>query len=1448
MSLTPPADSIRYKRPGVIRAAFRYQDLVAIETLVRFHRDRSLYQWVQLDSDDAAFGGVDDVVACRADGTFELLQVKFTPNPGSADSALGWKWLLARKPAGTSLLQKWASTVARHVGAKNLASAALRTDRIPDPAFAATLSGLRVDFQRVDPDVQALIEDQLGGRQSAEAFFAEFDFHHSQPVLVDLEDRLRTDVAFDLDKAAWLAFRDTVETWATLKDRPLPDGRIRHEHLRQALSHRRPRPLPQGFEVPLGYKPPDAAHAKAFLEGVAGADGVTVLSAPPGRGKSTFLSYAVDQLAQKGLVVVRHHYFLDLADTSANRFHYHEIAQSLTAQLQAQLPGVSFDADDLSGAISAAGARQHAAGKRLIVVIDGLDHVWREGRSKEHMAQLFAELLPATLGVSLVVGTQPAPDAELPVKLLQAAPKAGWLELPLMSEAAVGEWLKAQDAAGRLNLDRASSRARGRARAALAAAFFDFSGGLPLQLIYGFEALVRQGVPVTVARIEALPTCPGGDIRQYYATLWAQVGARAQDILHVLAALPFALPPLEPRQVFNEPGDAEALARIDHLLDHRDLGVFAFHGSLFAFVKEQAGAAVSLAGRKAKILSWLEHDAPSYWRWAWLWLTEAEFGSVASLVAGPDRPWALAALAAAYPVYQIERILLAAEQAAFAAFDLPRTLELRLLRGRVSNGAEYQTDRWDLFVAAALETTSDPYPLAALRSDLLDLEPAEMALVLRRATPGERPGLARKALDAFNLRVRRDSKRDRNWRRELPDAVGQVVAHLDAVDPGRFNAFCDQYDDPDGPLTAYAREVLRMQEAHKVLKLATIARGPEFNAEVFAAACRESIDPFAPGSRLSFGEDVRLNALSLMLGGTPPPLGAAFDASPLYGERDLSDRATQTRTIIAEMFFRAFTAAFDKGEPAPTVPGPPADSPHAWLHPVLTDLADTAVAIADAWLSGGEPPSMTALYASLDPTTAPDGGYEVYVRYDGVRRAVLEIAVDLQLLGVAVSAGSRIDADDVSAAATSPFWLDEAWLRAFGDRPLLLHVAAGAQALADRLFVELDTGVTQFAERTELCTRLSIFCAEHGLTDAATAALRRAANGLTGYGWRKDMFGYEVLTSIDLLHDAGDPAASDTLVSLAPIFDQITDFTDGDETDHIRSEFYALLARFAPDRAAGAYGHLVEQEAWRYADGLLLDLSARLSPGPRRQALLATFIQPTEYRWLTAPEQALDADAPTALTRVTRHLGRAAERPSPVASTARAPDRQPRPFNIKRYGPERLDRLVAALDHSRVSDKRGAVRRWLDHWDAAGRGIEALQALADTTIEDRLWLFADLYDAAFSIALARQGRSAAFDWLVLAHRANYGWQRWLTSKEAAIARLDAVATHYPSRWREFVQKTANPRPSNREPELVIGQSRLVYLLVKVGEVDLARAVTAQLVATLRAETAEQPLPQLAWAQ
>ena len=118
-----------FKKTGLLRAGFQYQDLVAIEILIEFYRQRNLYDWVQLEAEDSNFRSIEDVVACRSDGRYELTQVKFTADPMA--HSLNWEWLTARKGSGTSLLQKWANTTLYHRCKKTLASASLKNRSYP---------------------------------------------------------------------------------------------------------------------------------------------------------------------------------------------------------------------------------------------------------------------------------------------------------------------------------------------------------------------------------------------------------------------------------------------------------------------------------------------------------------------------------------------------------------------------------------------------------------------------------------------------------------------------------------------------------------------------------------------------------------------------------------------------------------------------------------------------------------------------------------------------------------------------------------------------------------------------------------------------------------------------------------------------------------------------------------------------------------------------------------------------------------------------------------------------------------------------------------------------------------------------------------------------------------------------------------------------------------------
>jgi len=317
-----------FKTAGIPRAGFEYQDLIGIEILVRFYRDPSLYNWVELEAENDEFGALDDIVAARTDGSFEVTQVKFTPN--AEEHALCWDWLLAKKPKGTCLLRKWSDSLKRVEKQGPIATAQLRTNRRPDAEISAALRGKRIDFDVIEVKRRHAIAAELGGEEIARRFFAQFQFSHSERLFDELERELRgMIVPTDTDASGWLLLRHQARTWATRRSIPEPDGRIRHEHLVQIITKRRPRPIPQDFQVPPGYAAPSRQFDDEFQARVTERDpAVWVLWGTPGRGKSTYLSYLVKVLRDANLPVIRHHYFLSLDDSTTDRISFTEIANS----------------------------------------------------------------------------------------------------------------------------------------------------------------------------------------------------------------------------------------------------------------------------------------------------------------------------------------------------------------------------------------------------------------------------------------------------------------------------------------------------------------------------------------------------------------------------------------------------------------------------------------------------------------------------------------------------------------------------------------------------------------------------------------------------------------------------------------------------------------------------------------------------------------------------------------------------------------------------------------------------------------------------------------------------------------------------------------------------------------------------------------------------------------
>ena len=1459
-----------YKTPGLIRAGFQYQDLVAIEILINFYRQRNLYAWVQLEAEELAFRSIEDVVACTPDGRYELTQVKFTANPDSPSNRLSWSWLTqnggGRKK---SLMQKWAETTLRHKVAGNLAQAALKTDRVPDAPFAKCLQDTKVDYTRISGEDKAKIEEQLGSLEAAKSFFESFEFIHSLPRLDDLEKKLWSRIASDTDRGGWALFREQIQRWSTRKGQPDPDGKIKYVHLQQAFSVERSKPIPQGFLVPSTYSVPDVDFDRAFLDEITGSDGLTVLWGPPGRGKSTYLSHCVSEIGQESAVCIRHHYFLSLEDRSEGRFSYHAIARSLEHQLEEAIPDLQRSRIDFGELLETVALRLQGEGRKLIIVIDGLDHVWRDHREQEDMEALFDALLPLPSNVRLVVGTQRIASQHFPARLLNTLSAEHWTELPLMSQTAVYRWLRSQDKAGRLNLEVAGRQTRDQVVRATAGAFHDISQGLPIHLIYSFEAVVRIGKAVSADDIAALPACPTGDIRDYYRSFWDRVGPKAQTILHVLAGLEFGPPPFAMHDCFGRRNESlTALAEINHLLDFRDTEVRPFHGSLFAFVRNLPEHETTFLAHASDVLSWLETHAPEYWRWAWLWITKAQLGDSSDLLAEPTREWTISSLVAGFSITQLITILDHSEKVAFDVFDLPRLLKIRSLRTRALNGPEFQTNQWPLFPEIAVSLSRDLHVGTVLRGELHRAPAGLLPFLVRSADESVTTDFAHSALDELNQRIMRfndDETGSGERQSELAHAVVATVANLKSDNTQRVLAFAKGAADADALIATYAKASILASNFDNVFEAGRRLSGGKIDREVLAALCLEGLAPAAKPELKALTHPA-IRCFALLKGRATRRSRTKKDLSRLFVGGDGPDSmfAEDTREVVYEAFFSALAAGLSGGK-ARGWSKIPANAETTWLSEAIRALERLAGNIAEGWKTSQQWPTLQDIYKGFELHQPTSRSHDLRRRFTAVRLALRDVAVDLCTIAKGLDVNALIDVNDIESASTSPFWLDALWLDSFTERRLPLHTPKAAQALIESMGQDLDTRITEFNERTTEAVKLAMFASDNGLVHLAQKELSRAIGCLLGYGWRKDLFALEVLESLDLLAKNRDSAARETLLDLAGEFEAITDYTDGDETDHAREEYYKAIVTHFPELVPACFAHLIRGEDWRYAQALAISFAETDKVESRTgRSLLETYILPSE---IFALERANSKDRPhtkAALESVQQKTGRAiqatpkqrdtkpARNPGSIGDDSESGETEVSVPAPRDFPPKRLKEFMSATRDVRPYDhKRELLTEWLKFWENEGCAEESLKILQTLTFETRNHLGSDnVLDVAFEIALRTQGRSKAFPWLIRAHVTRSGWQRWFTSCEEAHARMQAVALNYPGRWREFIQETAKPIfPVRTERNgIVIGLSRLVYFLVEVGELDLARAYALEMAGVFKEELKEQPIEAPNWSK
>lgn len=1452
MSATSPV----IKRTAIPLSGYMYQNLVGLGLLCDWLDDPGLYDWVQFEADhDEVPQGLDDIVAQRRDGTLVLLQVKFTVNAQDVGNALTWDWLLTRRPRGRSLLQKWCDGLFE-IAAERVHTAALVTNRVPSREFEATInvSSLKVALDHVDAAVRTEILEQLGGEGRARAFFERFEFRHSYQGAEALKrtvvDRF---IPRHGDRTGWLALFHEAIDWAVRTNFPPPHGRVTLDFLRGTVDVRRPRPLEQAFRVPDGYQPPDAEFAARFLRDLE-TDAAVVLWGSPGQGKSTFLSYVCRELDQRDLPYIRHHYFLDLGDRS-DRFTLGSVANSLIAQMEvrhfAHVQGLHLGPEHLRGWIEACANGYASEGKRFIVVIDGLDHVWRENdRDRQLLDSLFKALLPVPVNVTLVIGTQKVSDEQLPSQFGRFVDANAWRELPRMSLVSIESWLRAQLDAGRFELESARCPAA-EGLVGLARAFQDVTGSHPLVLTYAFEALLRQHRVLEPSTVRSNALVPDGDIRKYYGMLWQQLPNHAKDALHLLADTGFIWPALGLETCLGtEPG--ELSPAIGHLLHNSEAGQVAFHGSLYAFVREITEHAGRVQVLLPKVVAWLQNQAPNFHRWGWQWLYEARAGDPRNLLVCPDRNWVIESLATAYPRGQVEAILGRAEEIAFSNGDFADAIRIRWLKTRVYNGPQFQVDDYERLHACALQLTDDEYPLKTLASglqtasiDRLHLLGSQYLLAGRSAEATEcleqmrrrindRVSVGAYAGDEYKVAVEGWLQLAAGTGRFEPERILSITGGAGTKDDAAhlFHLFLRNLTKKAelAPLMAFV--CLPMALVQRVeLELACLRLAGALRAKIheWPAFARFSKHPLSSCWRLLYQRDTYKHR---HFNEYEPSLDVAQHSAPA---REVTQR------YLHRFFFSRVAQCLSQRGTAVVEPAPVYGN-RAWLTEACKQMAMLADAVG-ALLARHENPAFALPFRLLDAVKQPEG-HEAYSDHIPFREALTEASGDLFLLTALRSVRVRVPSTEWAYAKQSPHFATSSWCDRFAGPglDLLDHELVGDEI--DSQARGITEVVTPFNERATNYAKLCQLATTFGLKERANSLLRRSLACVIGYGWRKDPTVAFALDAVKAIAPKDRGFATDMLRRLVPVVLPLGDMTEDSGTRP--SDLAALMVNLMPEVFATFYNHCLLSSDWYTAAGVFSELlSCQPLNHPAMSVVAAALWDSTSVGALRGRAAAGDPHAQALVSINAKRFGLPDEELGAQRKRYSSPEPEEPDIDVAAYSASSVQELQAELrSRSAYVAERRIIRRWFEHWLKQGRGIELLRCLEPLLDRrDGVGGIADILDRAFETSLSLEGKAAAYRWLVAAQIQCRGWDEYY-SLEDALQRYATFAVHYKVRWRQFIADTT--RQNGPGGSLSIPHHRLVLFLLAVDELATARSVVQAMVETTVEDFSDQPLTSPAW--
>lgn len=1430
------------KSSAITYTGYEYQTLHGVKLLASWLNSPTRYKRIGFevdDSEDFIPKGIDDIVCERQNLKRDYIQVKFTPN--TDNNLLSWEWLLKKSgktERSRTLLQKFSDAI-DDISIENTENVILLTNKIPERDVECALNDNKIIYDLIPIETQDEIVVQLGSEEKARLLFSVLDVHHSdlsyKTLSIDIEESLRKLT----DEAGVHRLINKSRDWSKFKNQPTEGGWITLEDIRGVISTKRPEPIPQSFIIPEHYVLPDEDFHQYFLQKIIQLESnIHVLTGSPGKGKSTYLSYFCEELKEHKIPYVRHHYFLSLDDRTNDRLSPRIVSEDLMTQITSKYDVGDlnkYESENLNLALKECGDFNKKNKTPFVVIIDGLDHVWRDNnKNKKPLDELFNQLIPTHDNVVLVIGTQPVNEAMLPDSLIRECPKSEWDELPAMTGNAIKCYLEYQLKSNRLK-QTFHEEIKGEVLNESAEALTSITNGYPLHVIYSCEYLISSGNGLSKYAIEQLPPCEDGKIETYYKSIWRTLNGPQKDILHLCCDFNFLWPQNSFSDLLEEnPLNTPSVDSVVHLLHDSLSGLRPFHESLIVFVKSVAEHEARVDKLLPKVCHWLENSAPEHINACWLWLCKGRLGDEIPLREGITRTWVLERLSEGYDDSSILRLLECAEHYAFMEFKFDEAYSHRSLKTRLINGPNFQLE--DLSKLKISSLVSAPSclinELIAMKAEYSPKMLSILAITLwyredeYNAKKITELALSRyrSELDIYSSRMQSNSRSD-----DLLLIRASVIT--ECFDGAWLSNNEHILKWPTEYINEFITAVKIKGDLRLLIKLHSKVTNENTKYLIETATIMLSIVEEVDLTAWKEFNNFKHSHLSILYKEVGKVKQLPISTIYSVGGGNITPKVSYDEWFYESLLVR-LNACGDFCWLSVNVERERID-----LSKYYKQLCIFADMFSEIFIEHGEVTFDDLCFMSTAIEESTSTNWNIRREDIKFKRDWIRIAANCAV----VFSRSKIDYTILKNAFEIDV-LDIEWFR-------LWYYESGDNLLTDEavnLLIEKD--ITHQAHtledtnaRTNRNVELASIALRHANYDSMKWHTKLSWDYVLGYVHHKDMTINDTIEAIEYIADRDLDKAVNLLERVAPLAFNVCEFTDGDHTRFALSDIARISAKYNISAIASKYNQEVNDGEWYHADTSLeyflkyTDLSSIFA-----KALSFTGLTNDQLKIISS--RAGDGDL--SAQNIIDELNRSGIEISIDENKEEDVAKDESKLNPADYLPSQFDILLTCRPSKEF------YLMWYNFWLTRGEESELVNHLYSILLEKELDLGNSKYllDPLFVSCRQIYGPRKAFNVLVKAQVEMRGWSSWYETSEASLDRLKKVAKHYPSRVNEFLYKTTTQiDPWSKEVgNLIIPNKTLAFLLAEAKRVDEANSLALSMICEIEKETANLPLVQPNW--